>query len=109
MSNPSYITKYGVCYDLAYSPYIAKMGNYKFHFSSMFYYQKFCELLPLKNEKLAKEFKRRFKITAITVDLAAIASYLESEKRGFYITIGGEPVTCLDQIQLSGHLKKGNL
>lgn len=100
------LSKCGVCYDLRCSPYIKKLGNISFHFSSKFYLSKFNRLL---NDYLCKYAELTMKKLGVRCDstyFCAMLAYVTTEKRGFYIVIGGEPVSCKAELELYGMIKK---
>jgi hypothetical protein len=48
------------------------------------------------NESAMNIYKRQFNL--VFIELAVIRLYTMIEKRGFYINLRGEPVTCLESL-----------
>lgn len=93
-------TARGIYKDIKQSTYTFTIGKMTFYFSSLFYLGKFerefedeCERF---NAALNNVYKDKFSINADV--LALIRLYSLIEKRGFYITINGVHVHCLDNL-----------
>ena len=97
-----YMSKRGICYTLSSSPYFVQYFDIKLFFSSKNYLEKFNETFETICARLQNEMLRRFGIDYDMSLLALLKAYRMVEKRGFYITVGGEPVTCQDQLLLCG-------
>lgn len=97
-----YVSKRGIHYVLSQSPYCAHFPGLDMFFSSMNYLEKFQESYPHVRERLSNEFKRRFKLDCDTSRIAAVKTYLECEKRGFYVVVEGVPVEWPDHLELYG-------
>lgn len=98
--NPN-LTKRGISTDLKTSPYTFTFDDMLFHFSSRFYLNKFAKLA--KNEidrfniKTNSIYKDKFHLEM--QNLALIRLYAIIEKRGFFIKIRGDSVTCLNNVE----------
>lgn len=97
-----YMSKRGICYTLSESPYFVQYFDVKLFFSSKAYIEKFNETFEAICERLQYEMLRRFGMVCDMSLIALLKAYKQVEKRGFYITVGGEPVTCQDQLLLCG-------
>ena len=97
-----YVSKRGIHYVLSQSPYHTHFPGLDMYFSSMMYLEKFQENYPHVCERLSSEFKRRFKLDCDASRIAAIKTYLECEKRGFYVVVEGVPVEWPVQLELYG-------
>lgn len=107
-------TANGIYYNLSQSEYKFTIGNIVFYFSSRFYQQKFInsylEERDRFNTALNNVYKDKFHIEFDV--LAWIRLYTLIEKRGFYIIVGGDEVTCPEDLAFVGMLnlrkKSGN-
>lgn len=97
-----YVSKRGIHYVLSQSPYSAHFQGLDLYFSSMNYLEKFEENYGAVRDRLVEEFKRRFKLDCDISKIAAIKTYIECEKRGFYAVVEGVPVEWPDQLELYG-------
>lgn len=86
MSN---VTRYGVAYNLAVSPYRYTWGTRTFHFSTAAHMERFKERLNIRREWLNDSLSRRFKVSVKADDLAVLQLYMQTETRGFYVTTFG--------------------
>ena len=96
------MSKRGICYTLSESPYFAQYFDVKLFFSSKNYLEKFNDTCRPIRARLEYEMLRRFGMECDMSLIALLKAYKQVEKRGFYITVGGEPVTCQDQLLLCG-------
>lgn len=97
-----YMSKRGICYTLSASPYFAQYFDVKLFFSSKSYLEKFNDTFGPIRARIECEMLRRFGVECDMSLVALLKAYRMIEKRGFYITVGGEPVTCQDQLLLCG-------
>lgn len=90
------ISPYGVCYDVANSPYAYDFRGLRFRFSSMKHLERFRDQLPVKREWLADSLGRRFHVTIDADALAALQLYSQVEKRGYHVEVSlpGEVRIC---------------
>lgn len=96
------MTRGNIEYNLKKTPFINKIKEMEFHFSSENYLMKF----PLKQEehknKLLNFFQEKYEINISDFDLlVAILTYSKLEKRGFYIKYKDVIFTDIKQITLS--------
>lgn len=80
------VTRYGVAYNLAASPYRYTWGLRTFHFSTAAHRERFKERLTIRREWLNDSLSRRFKVQVRADDLAVLQLYMKTETRGFYVT-----------------------
>lgn len=97
---PSTRTRDGIFHDIIESDYDFTVGEFTFYFSSPKYRQKFMDRYRAEimrfNESAMNVYKRQFNL--VFVELAVIRLYTHIEKRGFYMKIRGEKVTCLENL-----------
>lgn len=86
MSYSKDVTRYGVAYNLAVSPYRYTWGSRTFHFSTAAHRERFKERLTIRREWLNDSLTRRFKVNVSADDLAVLQLYMQTETRGFYVT-----------------------
>lgn len=79
------ITAYGVCYNVAESPYIEELHGYRFFFSSMPHLKKFREMWNEREAWLDDSLSRRFKYSIHADMLAVFQLYQQIETRGFHV------------------------
>lgn len=96
------LTRGGVCYDLNDTPFIAKINDTSYHFSSNYNLEKFLRLREEHQEKIQISLSKRFGIVVKQNLLADIVLYKSIEKRGFLIEADGIKFTCPNTITLSG-------
>lgn len=96
------LTKNGICYDLNKSPYKVKYNNITFYFSSVFYKQKFIDLIAENREKINNSISNRFVINVELNILADLVLYEKVEKRGYLIESDGEKIWDKNIYQLNG-------
>lgn len=100
------LTKRGVCYDLAVTPYIHKeVYNYQviyYHFSSEINLSKFRERMGENREALNTSLTKRFKFEVKNDVLCDLRLYNSVENRGFYIEADGKVIRWLEEITLIG-------
>lgn len=101
-----YLTRNGVCKDLAKSPYTytdlvgGKVLSY--HFSSMLHLVKFTRNRYNNYQMIYNHIYKRFKYKVDCQVLADCNLYKKIETRGFYIEYNGKAYKCPDSIKLSG-------
>lgn len=87
--------------NLEESPYTFSHSDMVFHFSSALYLKKFTQLYQTEidrfNIRTNNIYKDKFNLEV--QNLGLIRLYEIIEKRGFYIKIREEPVTCLTNLQ----------
>ena len=98
------LTRYGVCYDLADTPFTCEWGQMEFHFSTHAHQIKFMDNVSTRVHWLNDSLAKRFKVPVDVGDLAAIQLYRMIENRGFYVIVGGEVRTCPDEVVFRGRL-----
>jgi hypothetical protein len=93
-------TKRGIYLDLQKSTYLFSYDDLTFHFSSLFYLNNFIEAYENEinrfNLSAQSIYKNKFQLELDK--LALIRLYAMIEKRGFYILLNGDPITCLENI-----------
>jgi hypothetical protein len=95
------MTKRGIYPNILDSEYPFTVGEITFYFSSMVYRQKFMNLYrdEIKHiNETAIRHKHPFK-TDMTI-FSLLRLYCLIEKRGFYIKVRGEEVTCLENVKM---------
>lgn len=106
MSN---VTRYGVAYNLAASPYRYTWGTRTFHFSTAGHMERFKERLNMRREWLNDSLSRRFKVQVSADDLAVLQLYMQTETRGFYVTTIGleekSPIDTPDKVTVTVEVK----
>lgn len=104
------VSKYGVAYNLAESPYFYEM-NFRtggvdclihFRFSSVSHRRKFIDTARNRIEWLNDSMSRRFRVTVRMDELAVLQLYQQVETRGFYMEIDGKVARCPDEVRLDG-------
>lgn len=95
------LTKRGISTNLQESPYSYDFDDMTFYFSSRFYLNNFSKLVRNEierfNVKSNNMWKDKFNLEM--QNLALIRLYAIIEKRGFFIKIRGDSVTCLDNVK----------
>lgn len=100
---PKNLTRSGVCYQLAESPWVVQRHDLQFHFSSYAHKSKFMEQVREKEDWLCDSLSRRFHVEVDAKLIACIQLYLKIELRGVYIkTLNGEVFRCQEEIRLDG-------
>jgi hypothetical protein len=93
-------TRDGIFHNILESDYPFTVGEMTFYFSSPSYRTKFMERYRAEmirfNESAMNIYKRQFNL--VFIELAVIRLYTMIEKRGFYMTLRGEKVTCLESL-----------
>jgi hypothetical protein len=93
-------TKDGIYHNILESDYPFTIGEITFYFSSHSYRRKFMDRYRAEimrfNESAMNIYKRQFNL--VFIELAVIRLYTMIEKRGFYIILRGEPITCLENL-----------
>lgn len=97
-------TANGVYYNLKESDYFYDLDGMRFYFSSRFYQAKFESQAYFEikrfNAALKKVYKNKFDINMS--QLALIRLYTMIEKRGFYIIVREDEVTCVEDLAFVG-------
>lgn len=108
MSKVAKLTRNGVCYDLANTPYKYTLTyenedkTITYSFSSELCMNRFKEQIELHRTKISDSLTKRFGIIVLNNILADIVLYSKAESRGFYILINEVEYTCLNSIKLVG-------
>lgn len=86
----------GIYYNILDSDYTTNIAGITFYFTSRVYRDKFISrsLHEIRrfNARMNNIYKNKFKIDA--TKLALVRLYQSIEKRGFYIELKGEKITC---------------
>jgi len=86
----------GIYYNILDSDYTANLSGITFYFTSMVYRDKFIDRsineIRMFNARMNNIYKNKFNIDA--TKLALVRLYQSIEKRGFYIELKGEKITC---------------
>ena len=98
------LTRYGVCYDLADTPFTAEWRCIEFHFSTRAHQEKFMDSVSTRVHWLNDSLGKRFRVPVDVSDLAAIQLYQMIENRGFHVVMGGEVFTCPADLVFRGRL-----
>ena len=97
------LTKHGVCYDLAVSPYVAEKLGFCFHFSTAAHARNFREKADMRIGWLNDSLSRRFKYRIDVPLLAVFQLYNQIETRGFYVVDSdGRVYSCRDEVEFGG-------
>ena len=101
------MTKNGIEYNLAITPYrFTSNYGFTFCFSSKNHLSKFIEMKREHRTKINVSLTNRFGFGIRLNEIADIVLYKKIENRGFLIQLaGGNEITCLDNITLSGVTK----
>jgi hypothetical protein len=90
----------GIYHNLEESEYIFSRNHITFYFSSQLYLNKFVRIYDSEvdrfNDNGNSMYKDKFNL--VLDDLALIRLYAIIEKRGFYIKVNEEIITCLNDI-----------
>lgn len=100
------LTRYGVCYDLSESPYVADWGCMEFHFSTKGHMERFMDEVGTRCRWLNDSLSKRFHVPVRTDGLGAVQLYQMIENRGFYVVFDGEVVTCPDALAFRGQMTR---
>lgn len=93
----------GVVYNLADSPYIYQGSTgLNLYFSSMYHLKKFEEQQAQNRKECMESLYRRFKVYVLASELYDLTLYRKIETRGFYVTCKGEEFEWPQEIILSG-------
>ena len=95
------VTRYGVAYNLAASPYRYTWGSRTFHFSTAAHRERFKERLTIRREWLNDSLSRRFKVKVSADDLAVLQLYMQTETRGFYVTTDEQVIDTPDKVAVT--------
>lgn len=102
------VSKYGVAYDLASSPYVADCAGYVFHFSTMAHMRKFVNGVQSRIDWLNDSLSRRFHMTIIADEIAIMQWYSMCETRGFLVLApDGKRFKCPENIIFRGMITSG--
>jgi len=101
------MTRNGIEYNLAITPYrFTSNYGFTFCFSSQNHLSKFIEMKREHRTKINVSLTNRFGFGIRLNEIADIVLYKKIENRGFLIQLaGGNEITCLDNITLSGVTK----
>jgi hypothetical protein len=93
-------TQNGIYRNIFESDYRFTIGEMTFYFSSPLNLIKFMQRYQAEierfNEAAMNIYKRQFNL--VFIELAVIRLYTMIEKRGFYLIVRGEKVTCLENL-----------
>ena len=95
-------TRNGIYHNLERSPYHVTIGGMTYWFSSVFYMQKFQELLQGNRKRLNASLTKRFKVDVDVPVLCDLVLYSTVEKRGFRVESEGELGLCLNSLRFGG-------
>ena len=98
------LTRYGVCYDLADTPFTCEWRCIEFHFSTRAHQERFMDSVSTRVHWLNDSLGKRFRVPVDAGDLAAIQLYQMIENRGFHVVMGGEVITCPEDLVFRGRL-----
>lgn len=96
------ISKRGIAYNLEITPYLIKIGDITYHFSSVNHLEKFTEKLEENRALISASLSNRFGFDIKPYILADLALYSKVETRGFYVSKGSESYKCKKEVRLSG-------
>ena len=98
------LTKNGVSYNLAITPFYTVKNGLRFHFSSRSHKMKFDTQVRVKEEWLRDSFYKRFHFLIDTDLIADLQLYSKIEQRGFYVIdlSDGGVFDCLESVELDG-------
>lgn len=102
------LTRYGVCYDLAGTPFTCEWGGIEFHFSTRAHQEKFMDSVSTRVHWLNDSLGKRFRVPVDAGDLAAVQLYQMIENRGFHVVMGGEVFTCPAGLVFRGRLRSAS-
>lgn len=103
------MTRNGVVYDVANSPFSYRACGMEFRFSSMTHCDKFMEKYKGHIDWLNDSMHRRFKFKVDFTLVALVQLYARIETRGFYIDYGEGVWQCLAEVELDGLGPKSNV
>lgn len=98
------ISRNGVFYDFALSPYRVTMNDITFVFSSKLHLDNFINRLEENRESISLSLSNRFKTNVELNTLADLALYRKIETRGYMVLINNEVVKCPNNIILGGEM-----
>lgn len=99
-------TRRGIYYNLEESPYITKFEDFRFHFSSQFYRNKFETLLPDYIKEETEKIKKKYKIDIDFNKILSFNLYRKIEKRGCYCEYYNNSVNnYIIKDKLSGYIQ----
>ena len=81
----SKLTPFGVCNNLARTPFKSQWGKYTFHFSSVKHKESFDSKLQVRIPWLNDSMSKRFKFEVDVSQIAVFQLYCQVETRGFYV------------------------
>lgn len=96
------ITRDGVCYDLAISPYKTTINGLTFVFSSKLHLDKFKQKIKENRDIINYSLSKRFKVNVDVSKLADVVLYRKVETRGFLIITGEGKEICQRNITYVG-------
>ena len=103
------MTRYGVVYNLADSPFITKRDGITYYFSSELHRNRFERDVAERERIMSRSFAKRVGCWKIDMRYpAALQLYRQVETRGFLIYLTDEDVyvACLEHLELSGPVPK---
>lgn len=89
-----------VCYDLKQTPYVVKVGDYEFYFSTEKWMKKFESSYQEKIEYVQQSLIKRFQINFNFYKIGIIWAYKKCESNGFLIKYKGRLYQAEDIIGL---------
>lgn len=98
------LTRYGVCYDLRETPFVASYGDMEFRFSTRAHSEKFMDEVGTRVRWLNDSLSRRFHVTVRASELAAVQLYQMIENRGFLVRVREEWFECPGDLAFRGRL-----
>ena len=96
------LTRRGVETDLKNSQYVYIIKNITYYFSSIYYRDKFINKLVDNRKLIFNQLKNLFDSDINIYPLADILLYSKTEKRGFFIKIGGLDIPCKNSLIYHG-------
>lgn len=95
------LTVRGIAKDLAISPYVYIDNHIQLNFSSEFNLKRFKEKLPEYKDNIEYRSYRLFGFSVnIILEVILLSLYMKIEKRGFYVEIGENKYTNINNIPL---------
>lgn len=106
MATTPNLTRNGICYDLKNSPYeldfVYEDYYILYRFSSIMNRNKFVAAIQDNRNKINDSLSNRFKFNIKNDILCDLALYTKVEKRGFYVRMEDEEITCQENLELIG-------
>ena len=95
------LSRNGVCYEVERSPYVLTVGAVTYYFSSAVHLRKFAQQFKAHREEINVKARKRFRVTCDFSAAADLLLYSEIESRGFFVKIGGDGFSCLQNLVMS--------